>query len=466
MNMTKDTAAPKTRMEKRKQGKALREKCPRTAQAEWTPRRKSQDPIKWLEESDEDRIPGLIPVKYQRMAESAFKFFRGAAIIQARDLANARVSGITVQACGDCHLLNFGGFASPERTLVFDINDFDETYPGPWEWDLKRLGASLILAARDRGFSKGVADDAVRAAAACYRERMSAFAEMRVLDVWYAQVSMDAVAQYFKKDRDLSARIMKKKKQALSQTSEAVIPKLTALVDGRPKIKDNPPLIYHVQTGATDFAKHNKNHLEQYRKSLHHDRQVLFNRYRLEDVAIKVVGVGSVGTRCYLSLFVADDDEPLFLQIKEARRSVLETPRGKSRFAHQGYRVVYGQRLMQASSDIFLGWYRSAHGHDYYIRQFRDMKVSAEPETFKPSTLVAYATLCGWALARAHAKAGDAAIIAGYLGSTDQFDIALAKYSEAYANQAERDFELFQAAIRSGRLQTEPAKGADLGFLI
>jgi uncharacterized protein (DUF2252 family) len=453
-------------MEKRKQGKALREKCPRTAQAEWTPRRKSQDPIKWLEESDEDRIPGLIPVKYQRMAESAFKFYRGAAIIQARDLANARVSGITVQACGDCHLLNFGGFASPERTLVFDINDFDETFPGPWEWDLKRLGASLILAARDRGFSKAVAEDAVRAAAACYRERMSAFAEMRVLDVWYAQVSMDAVAQYFKKDRDLSARIMKKKKQALSQTSEAVIPKLTALVDGRPKIKDNPPLIYHIQTGAADFAKHNKDHIEQYRKSLHHDRQVLFNRYRLEDVAIKVVGVGSVGTRCYLALFVADDDEPLFLQIKEARRSVLETPRGKSRFAHQGYRVVYGQRLMQASSDIFLGWFSSKHGHDYYIRQFRDMKVSAEPETFKASTLVGYATLCGWTLARAHAKAGDAATIAGYLGSTDQFDSALAKYSDAYANQAERDFELFQAAIRSGRLNTDPAKAADLGFLI
>src|SRR5271170_6498388 len=220
------TPAPTfTRTEKSKQGKELRKRFPRAAQRIFAPRPKSLDPIKWLEESDEDRIPGLIPVKYQRMAESAFKFYRGAAIIQARDLAHARVSGITVQACGDCHLLNFGGFASPERTLVFDINDFDETFPGPWEWDLKRLGASLILAARDRGFSKTVADDAVRAAAACYRERMSAFADMRVLDVWYAQVTMDAVAQYFKKDRDLSARIMKKKKQALSQTSEAVIPK-------------------------------------------------------------------------------------------------------------------------------------------------------------------------------------------------------------------------------------------------
>jgi uncharacterized protein (DUF2252 family) len=331
---------------------------------------------------------------------------------------------------------------------------------------MKRLGASLILAARDRRFSKSVADNAVRAAAVSYRERMSEFAEMRVLDTWYAQVSMDAIKQYFQKDRDVSARLLKTEKQARSQTSEAVIPKLTALVNGRMRIKDNPPVIYHVQLDAKEFDKHNRNQIEQYRKSLPPDRLKLFDRYRFEDAAIKVVGVGSVGTRCYLTLFVADDDEPLFLQVKEARRSVLESPRGKSQFAHQGFRVVYGQRLMQAASDIFLGWYRSAHGHDYYIRQFRDMKVSAEPETFKPSTLVAYATLCGWALARAHAKAGDAATIAGYLGSTDQFDIALAKYSEAYANQAERDFELFQAAIRSGRLKTEPAKGADLDFLI
>jgi uncharacterized protein (DUF2252 family) len=464
--MTMKSAVATSRIEKRKQGKALRKKCPRTAQAEWKPRPKSQDPIKWLEESDVDRIAGLIPVKYQRMAESAFKFFRGAAIIQARDLANARVSGVTVQACGDCHLLNFGGFASPERTLVFDINDFDETFPGPWEWDMKRLGASLVLAARERRFSRSVGDDAVRAAAASYRERMSEFAEMRVLDTWYAQIDIDAIKQHFRKDRDASARLLKSERQALSHTSEAVMPKLTALVNGRLKIKDNPPVIYHFLLSAKEFEKHNRNHIEQYRKSLPPHQLALFDRYRFEDAAIKVVGVGSVGTRCYLGLFVTDDDEPLFLQIKEARRSVLESPRGKSRFAHQGFRVVYGQHLIQAASDIFLGWFRSAHGHDSYVRQFRDMKVSAEPETFKPGNLVAYATLCGWALARAHAKAGDAATIAGYLGSTDQFDIALAKYSEAYANQAERDFELFQAAIRSGRLQTEPAKGADLGFLM
>ena len=459
------STVPLSTTERRKQGKALRDKCPRTAQAEWEPRSKPTDIVELLEESDADRIPGLIPVKYQRMSVSPFTFYRGAAIIQARDLANARVSGITVQACGDCHLMNFGGFASPERKLVFDINDFDETFPAPWEWDAKRLSASLVLAARDRSFSKGVADDAVRAAVATYRERMAEFAEMKGLDTWYAQVHIEAILEHFRKDKDFLARLLKKQKQARSQTSEAVIPKLTAVVDGRRQIKDNPPVLFHFQQNVEDFEKSSQNHRRLYRKSLQADRLDLFDRYRFQDSAVKVVGVGSVGTRCYLQLFLADDDDPLFLQSKEARRSVLESPRGKSRFAHQGVRVVSGQRLMQASSDIFLGWFRSAHGHDYYVRQFRDMKVSADVETFKPSTLVSYATLCGWALARAHAKSGDAAMIAGYLGSTNQFDEALVKYSRAYADQAERDYETFQAAVRSGRLSTEPAKGAGLEFL-
>jgi uncharacterized protein (DUF2252 family) len=462
------SAAAITRIEKRKQGKALREKCPRTAQAEWKPRPKSQDPIKWLEESDIDRVPGLIPLKYQRMAESAFKFFRGAAIIQARDLAKARVSGITVHACGDCHLLNFGGFASPERKLIFDINDFDETFPGPWEWDMKRLGASLVLAARDRQFSRSAADKAVRAAAASYRERMSEYAEMKVLDTWYAQISIDVIKQHFRTNRAAVAQLLKAEQKARSQSSEAVFPKLAAVVDGRLRIKDNPPVLYHPQMDAREFERINRKHIQQYRESLRPDLRALFDRYRFVDVAAKVVGVGSVGTRCFLTLWVTDDDEPLFLQVKEARRSVLESPRSKSRFAHQGFRVVYGQRLMQSATDIFLGWFRSvtADGHDYYMRQFRDMKASAEPETFQPGTLVAYSALCGWALARAHAKAGDAATIAGYLGSNDGFDIALTKYSRAYADQAERDFELFQAAIRSGRLTTEPAKGAGLQFIV
>ncbi len=454
-----------SKTERRKQGKALREKCPRTAQAEWKTRSKSQDIINLLEESDADRIPGLIPMKYQRMSVSPFTFYRGAAIIQARDLADARVSGITVQACGDCHLANFGGLATPERALVFDINDFDETFPGPWEWDVKRLGASLVLAARDRNFSKGIADEAVRAATASYRERMSEFAEMTVLETWYARVTIDALKEYFRKDADMSSRLSTKQKQARSQNSEAVIPKLTAVENGRRKIRDNPPVIYHFDEFAPDFEKQRLKFTEQYKQSLQADRRRLYERYRYQDSAVKVVGVGSVGTRCYLSLLLADEDDPLFLQFKEARRSVLEPPRGKSRYANQGFRVVEGIHVMQAASDIFLGWSHTK-GHDYYVRQFRDMKVSAEVETFRPSTLVGYAIMCGWALARAHAKAGDAAMIAGYLGSTDQFDDALAQYSRAYANQAERDYEVFQSAIRSGRLSTEPAKGAGLEFLL
>jgi uncharacterized protein (DUF2252 family) len=459
------SAVALSRNERRKQGKALREKLPRIAQAAWKPRSKSQDIVKLLEESDVDRIKGLLPVKYERMAVSPFTFFRGAAIIQARDLAQAPVSGITVQACGDCHLANFGGFASPERVLVFDINDFDETFPGPWEWDMKRLGASLVLAARDRSFSRSVANEAARAAAASYRERMSEFAEMKVLDAWYATVNAELVRDYFRNDKDMSARLARKQKQARSQTSEAVIPKLTEVVNGRVKIKDSPPVIYHFDEYAKNLEKGHAKFIEAYAASLLPDRRHLFQRYHLQDTAIKVVGVGSVGTRCYLALLLAEDGDPLFLQVKEARRSVLEAPKGRSRYVHQGARVVDGQRLMQGASDIFLGWARTEQ-HDYYLRQFRDMKVSAEIETFRPATLIGYAKLCGWALARAHAKAGDAATIAGYLGAAGEFDGALARYSEAYADQAERDYGAFRAAIKSGRLSTDVEKGAGLEFLL
>jgi uncharacterized protein (DUF2252 family) len=454
-----------SRAERRKQGKALREKCPRASQGEWQPRSKSQDIIKLLEESDADRIPGLIPVRYQRMSVSPFTFFRGSAIIQARDLANANVSGINVQACGDCHLANFGAFASPERKFIFDINDFDETFPGPWEWDVKRLGASLILASRDRSFSRSNANEAVRAAATAYREHMAEYAEMTLLDRYYAAVTVEAIQEYFRNDPDMSARLLKKQKQARSRTSESVAPKLTAIVDGRRKLKDEPPVLFHPQRFTRDFEKLREEFVEGYKQSLQADRRLLYEHYRYQDAAMKVVGVGSVGTRCAVSLLLADVDDPLFLQFKEARRSVLEPPGGKSRYANQGYRVVEGQRLMQAASDIFLGWSRTKK-HDFYVRQLRDMKVSAEVETFKPSTLVAYATLCGWTLARAHAKTGSAARIAGYLGSTERFDDALAKYSEAYADQAERDFKTFQAAIRSGRLSTEVEKESDLRFTI
>ncbi len=277
--------------------------------------------------------------------------------------------------------------------------------------------------------------------------------------------SIDALREHFRNNQDMSTRLSKKQKQSRSQNSEAVIPKLTEVVNGHRTIKDNPPVIYHFEEYARNVEKGHAKFIEEYKKSLQTDRQELFERYRFQDAAIKVVGVGSVGTRCYLALFLAGEDDPLFLQVKEARRSVLESPRGKSRYAHPGLRVVEGQRLMQGASDIFLGWARTKT-HDYYLRQFRDMKVSAEVETFRPVTLVSYATMCGWALARAHAKAGDAAMIAGYLGSTDQFDNALARYAETYADQAERDFETFQKAIRSGRLSTDAEKGAGLEFLL
>jgi uncharacterized protein (DUF2252 family) len=459
------SAVTLSKNDRRAQGKALREKCPRTALGEWKPRSQSQDPLKLLEQSNADRIPGLIPLRYERMSESPFKFYRGTAIIQARDLANSPVSGITVQLCGDCHLMNFGGYATPERTLVFDINDLDETFPGPWEWDVKRLGASLVLAARDRSFSKQVAADAVRAAAASYREQMSHFAEESVLGTWYSRVTSEDLLHFFRKDQDFVKRLKKKGHEARSRTSEAAFPKLSEVVNGRRRIKDNPPVIYHFHENVKDFEKLQQAFWEGYKKSLQEDRRELFDRYKWQDGAIKVVGVGSVGTRCYVALFLADDDDPLFLQVKEAGRSVLESPQGKSRFAHQGLRVVKGLRLMQASSDIFLGW-ASSPRHDYYVRQFRDMKVAAEPETFNPSTLESYATMCGWVLARAHAKAGDAAMIAGYLGSKETFDAALVKYSAAYADQAERDFALFKAAIRSGRLRTKPDKASGLDFLV
>ena len=453
-----------SRAERRERGKALRDQCPRTSQAEYKPRATTDDPIKLITDSDEDRLPSLVPLRYERMSESAFKFFRGTAAIQAHDLAHSPASEIIVQACGDCHLMNFGGFATPERTLVFDINDFDETFPAPWEWDVKRLGASIVLASRDRGFGKQNAKDSVRAAMASYREHMSAFADRTQLARWYASLHGEELFDYFRKDADFIERMKRKEKAAQDSTSEAALPKLTVKIRGRLRIKDSPPLISHFQEGIPGFKKLSDQVRADYRKSLQPDRQQLFDRYTIQDEALKVVGVGSVGTRCFISLYLADADDPLFLQTKEARRSVLETAKGKSRYAHQGARIVEGQRLMQAASDIFLGWCRSP-SHDYYVRQLRDMKVSAEPETFKPRTLELYGEMCGWALARAHAKAGDAAMIAGYLGSKDTFDEAMVKYSMAYADQAEKDFDLFKAAIRSGRLSMKPAKDSGLDFI-
>ena len=440
-----------TREKRMQLGKALREKCSRSRHAEWSPSLRSWNSIDLVETSNKDRIESLVAIRYQRMLESPFKFFRGAAIIQTRDLLNSPISGIIVQACGDCHLLNFGGFATPERNLDFDINDFDETFPGPWEWDIKRLVVSFVLAARELGFSKNIADEAVRTVTYSYRIRMTEFAVESILERWYAKISIENLLEFFHNDKEFVERLTKLETRATSRTSETLFPKITRAVKGHLRILDEPPLIYHLRK-TNQYMERQGKYLDNYKASLQEDKQKLFDHYRIEDTAIKVVGIGSVGTRCLVSLFLADGKDPLFLQTKEARRSILENPDRKSRYENQGYRVVHGQRLMQAASDIFLGWFRSDSGHDYYVRQLHDMKISAQVEYFKPHTLLSYATMCGWALARAHAKVGDAEMIAGYLGSKDKFDVALVQYAKIYADQVELDFKAFKAAVRSGRL--------------
>ena len=442
-----------TKAERRELGKRLRESCPRTAHGDWNPR--SADPVTLLEESDQGRIEGLIPVRYGRMSRSRFVFFRGSAIIQARDLASAPSSGIDVQLCGDAHLMNFRGFATPERNLVFDINDFDETFPGPFEWDVKRLAVSLILAARDRNFAEAVGEQAVRAAVATYRERMIELAGKTVLERWYGGIRFEDLLEKFGGSRRATRVIEKIQRRAAKRTSESLLPKLTTIVDGHAKIVDDPPLISHFHKDVLGWEKRVDDVIERYRTSAPNDVRQLFDRYELEDTAMKVVGVGSVGTHCYVAFFLADGVEPLFLQIKQARRSVLEPGRGKSRFTHQGLRVVVGQRLMQTAGDIFLGWTHVPGERDYYVRQLRDMKVTADVAAFVPASLVRFATACGWALARAHAKAGDADMVAGYLGTGAVFDIAVTRYAKAYADQVEHDFKALEDAIRSGRLPVE-----------
>jgi uncharacterized protein (DUF2252 family) len=455
-----------TSAERRDQARQARQRCPRRSHAAWKPRSRANDPLELPQQSNADRIPGLVPVRHGRMSQSPFAFFRGSAIIQARDLAASPASGITVQACGDCHLMNFGGFATPERNLVFDVNDFDETFPAPWEWDVKRLAASIVVAARHLGFSEAAAESAVRAAVASYCRMMSEYAGYKRVEMWYTQIRLEDLLEFFRADKEAVGRLKAAAAKARSRTSENVFPKLTMIADGRRTIVDNPPFIYHPQqVQQRGWARERQKQVRQYVASMRTECSAVYGRYSWQDTAVKVVGVGSVGTRCFVGLYLAGDDDPLFLQTKEARRSVLESPRGKSRFANQGERVVIGQRLMQAASDIFLGWFRLPGGHDYYVRQLRDMKVAAEIETFTPRMLRLYATMCGWALARAHAKAGDAAGIAGYLGKGGQFEGALWSYANAYADQVERDFEAFRRAIRVGKLKADTDEAEGLGFL-
>jgi uncharacterized protein (DUF2252 family) len=353
--------------------------------------------------------------------------------------------------------MNFGGFASPERTLLFDINDFDETLPAPFEWDIKRLAASFVVAGRWRGFKESACRDIAVSAVEAYRTSMDERSGTSVLDAWYSRITYEDVEALVHHDAELVARIQQRRDEATKQTHETVANKLTTSgVDG-PKIVDEPPLLYHVPEVVTSEVA--RDFFDQYRATLPQERRVLFDRYQLVDVAMKVVGVGSVGTRCLVALLMAAPDDPLFLQIKEARPSVLEPYTGGRRVAHNGERVVVGQRLMQSSSDIFLGWARGRNKRDFYVRQLRDMKVAPDVDSMSTRVMRAYARLCGLALARAHDKAGDAAMISGYLGSSDKFDQAIGDYAVAYADQVEKDYKAFVTAVRRGRIKTDVSPG-------
>lgn len=439
-------------------GRAIRDAVPRSTQSGWRPSESRLDPVDILKESNTGRILDLVPIRFGRMAASPFAFYRGSASLMAADLATTPTSGIRVQACGDAHLMNFGGFATPERNIIFDINDLDETLPAPFEWDLKRLAASVAIASEHLALPKGdtarVVTDAVRE----YRERMFNYGWMRALDVWYDRIDLQKY-----EDRSADPEIIAEARKRLAQRIESerrksvpehLYPKLVSEEGGHPRIKDEPPLIFHpdkeMAPGMTsDYA----DAIAGYRESLPEHTRVLFDRFHFVDMAVKVVGVGSVGTMCGVGLMLAADDDPLFLQVKEARASVLEPYAGSSLHTNHGERVIAGQRLMQTASDVFLGWTRGRNGRDFYVRQLRDMKLSAIIEDWDAGMLRQYARMCAHALARAHARSGDAAMIAGYMGSGQTFDDAICEFATEYCSQNRNDYRAFVAAIREGRIE-------------
>jgi uncharacterized protein (DUF2252 family) len=449
-------------------GKQARAHAPRSSHGHFEPAAKRPDPIDLLEEQARTRVPELVPIRYGRMLESAFAFYRGGARLMAQDLATTPNSGLRVQCCGDAHLSNFGVFASPERRLVFDINDFDETLPGPWEWDVKRLAASLLIACRDDGFSVRDGDRVVLDCIAQYREAMRDFAGMKNMDVWYAHLDVEQFMERFgpQFENRVVGRAEKNIAKARTRDSMSALAKLTERVDGRVRIIDQSPLIVPLRelvgTGEEgDVFEELHELLRSYRRTLQFDRRVLLEEFDLTDFARKVVGVGSVGTRAWIALlFGRDLSDPLFLQMKEAQASVLEEFLAKSEFSNHGERVVTGQRLMQAVSDIFLGWVHVKAGYDgeprdFYGRQLRDWKGSVEIKRQTPRTMSAYGRLCGWTLARAHARSGDRIAIASYLGTGATFDKAIVEFSRAYAEQNEQDYAALQNAVKDGRVTAE-----------
>lgn len=430
-------------------GKEVRQKVPRSGHAYWSPPRDRPDPIDLLVASDRVRIPALLPIRYGRMSQSPFAFLRGAAVVMAHDLAHTPVTGFRVQLSGDAHVANFGFFATPERDQVFDLNDFDETLAGPWEWDVKRLAVSLVLAGRANRYGRSANRKAVRAAVRSYRTMLARFAKMRYLDTWYFhldQESQSALAG--SSPKKLISRALAR---ARRRTSLHAFPKLTEVRRGRARIRDDPPLIVHYSERTALEAS--RSFYERYLTTLSDDRRMLLDRYHVVDVARKVVGVGSVGLECAILLLLADSDleDPLFLQIKQATESSLEAVLAPSPYPNHAERVVMGQRMIQEASDAFLGWGR-LRSRDFYVRQLRDMKFSYDISSLGPGELAGQAELCGTALARAHARTGDPVRISGYLGKGKTFDEAITRFAEAYAGQTERDYQALLEAIRKGRV--------------
>ena len=457
-----------TPAERAARGTQARAEVPREAHADFKVAASRPDPITLLEEQAKARVPELVPVRWGRMMVSPFTYYRGAALPMASDLATTPVSGLTVQACGDAHLSNFGVFGSAERRLVFDVNDFDETLPGPWEWDVKRLAASMEVAARSNGFSGKQRRKIVAATVASYRQAMRNFAGLTQLDIWYAHADIDQLRAQFDAQLDARQRKLVTKSAAKARTRDSMqeLAKLTTTVDGRLRIISDPPLLVPIEELIPDQARRGalqsevQSIMSKYRRTLATDRRHLIDQYEFVHLARKVVGVGSVGTRCWIVLMLGRDAaDPLFLQVKEAEESVLSRFLGASEFANMGQRVVAGQRLMQASSDIFLGWQRvtglDGKQRDFYVRQLRDWKFSVDTDAMVPGGMRMYGALCGWTLARAHARSGDAIAIAAYLGGSDVFDQAITEFADAYADQNERDHDAVVEAVKSGRIAAE-----------
>ncbi len=453
----REPAVPKVRSvmsyaERYAMGKALREKCPRKAHAAWKTPSNRRDAVQQVLDAEKGRVPDLLPLRHGRMARSAFTFYRGAALTMASDLASTPSTGVRVQCCGDAHLSNFGGFATPERKIIFSINDLDETLPAPWEWDVKRLAASFVVACRDNGVSDSAAKDVATTCARTYRESTAQFSEMKTLELWYYALEPDGLPGMG--DMNLRKRVMKRIEQERGKSAaEEIFPKLVEHKGKMPIIKDQLPTIFHAKGHPPGKIQQViKDAFSGYRNTLAPSYQSLLNRYEIKDAAIKVVGIGSVGTVCWVALLMAGDGDPLFLQIKEARASVLETYAGASVFPNHGQRVVNGYRLMQPASDMFLGWTQTPKRH-FFLRQLRDTKIGIRVETFQRPEMDLYAKWCGRALALSHARSGSAAMLSGYMGKSETFEQAVADFSMAYADQNEKDHSALERAVQSGKVQ-------------